>query len=60
LSTPTPLVGIDAPWDVLGVAWQEADRRGQANVGFAAGECYRLAFGEGTFDVVHAHQVLQH
>jgi SAM-dependent methyltransferase len=54
------VVGIDAAGDVLTAARQEAGRRGQSNVGFAAGDGYRLAFGDGTFDVVHAHQVLQH
>ena len=35
-------------------------RRGQANVRFETGDVYQLAFEDGTFDVVHAHQVLQH
>ena len=42
------------------VARQEAERRGQANVRFETGDVYQLAFEDGTFDVVHAHQVLQH
>ena len=54
------VTGIDAAEGVLTEAQAEADRRGQANVRFEAGDVYRLAFGDGTFDVVHAHQVLQH
>ena len=54
------VTGIDAAADVLAEARQEAARRGQANVRFETGDVYRLAFGDGTFDVVHAHQVLQH
>jgi SAM-dependent methyltransferase len=54
------VTGIDAAPDVLAEARQEADRRGQANVRFETGDAYRLAYGDGTFDVVHAHQVLQH
>jgi SAM-dependent methyltransferase len=54
------VVGIDAASDVLDGARQEASRRGQANVRFETGDVYRLAFGDGAFDVVHAHQVLQH
>jgi ubiquinone/menaquinone biosynthesis C-methylase UbiE len=54
------VTGIDAAEDVLALARQEADRRGQGNVRFETGDAYRLAFGDGTFDVVHAHQVLQH
>jgi ubiquinone/menaquinone biosynthesis C-methylase UbiE len=54
------VTGIDAAGDVLAEAQAEADRRGQANVRFETGDVYRLAFEDGTFDVVHAHQVLQH
>jgi len=54
------VTGIDAAGDVLALARQEAERRGQSNVRFEAGDVYRLGFADGTFDVVHAHQVLQH
>ena len=54
------VTGVDAAADVLAEARREADRRGLTNVRFQAGDAYRLAFGDGTFDVVHAHQVLQH
>jgi SAM-dependent methyltransferase len=54
------VTAIDAAADVLELAREEAGRRGVANVGFETGDVYRLAFGDGTFDVVHAHQVLQH
>src|SRR6266849_10040026 len=54
------VVGIDAAGDVLALARQEADRRGQRNVRFDVGDVYDLGFDDGTFDVVHAHQVLQH
>jgi len=54
------VVGIDAAADVLHGARQEAERRGQANVRFETGDVYQLAFGDDAFDVVHAHQVLQH
>lgn len=54
------VVGIDAAADVLDVARQEAGRRGQRNVRFEVGDVYQLAFDDGAFDVVHAHQVLQH
>ena len=54
------VTGIDAAGDVLAQARQEAERRGQRNVTFDTGDVYRLDFADGTFDVVHAHQVLQH
>jgi SAM-dependent methyltransferase len=54
------VTGIDAAAGVLAEAQAEAGRRGLTNVQFETGDVYRLAFADGTFDVVHAHQVLQH
>jgi SAM-dependent methyltransferase len=54
------VVGIDAAGDVLELARQEADRQDRGNVRFQTGDVYHLAFDDGAFDVVHAHQVLQH
>src|SRR5689334_21755316 len=54
------VTGIDAAVDVLVQAREEAERRGQRNVRFHTGDVYHLDFADGTFDVVHAHQVLQH
>ena len=54
------VIGIDRAGDVLDVARREAGRQGRRNVSFQTADVYRLAFGDGAFDVVHAHQVLQH
>jgi SAM-dependent methyltransferase len=54
------VVGIDAATEVLAEARSEALRRGQDNVSFEVGDAYHLGFDDGIFDVVHAHQVLQH
>jgi len=54
------VVGMDAAGDVLGEARAEAERRGLSNVSFEVGDVYGLAFADDSFDVVHAHQVLQH
>jgi ubiquinone/menaquinone biosynthesis C-methylase UbiE len=54
------VTGIDAAPDVLALARAEADRRRQANVRFEVGDVYQLSFDDDTFDVVHAHQVMQH
>ncbi|MEH1128828.1 methyltransferase domain-containing protein [Micromonospora sp. CPCC 206061] len=51
---PGRVVGIDAAPDALAAAPQAA------TVDFQAGDVYALAFPDGAFDVVHAHQVLQH
>jgi ubiquinone/menaquinone biosynthesis C-methylase UbiE len=57
---PGHVVGMDVAGPVLSGA--EADRKaaGVADVAFARGDVYDLPFGDGAFDVVHAHQVLQH
>jgi SAM-dependent methyltransferase len=60
LAAQGEVVGMDASQDVLAEARAEADRRSQANVRFETGDVYELRFADGTFDVVHAHQVLQH
>jgi SAM-dependent methyltransferase len=44
----------------LDLARTEADARGQTNMTFAVGTVQALDFPDDTFDVVHAHQVLQH
>jgi SAM-dependent methyltransferase len=54
------VVGIDAAAEALPAARAEAARRGQRNVSFGVGDVRRLGFPDATFDIVHAHQVLQH
>lgn len=51
---PGRVVGIDAADEVL----EEARRGAPDNVTFAVGDAHHL--GDDRFDVVHAHQVLQH
>lgn len=56
---PGRVVGMDASAAV--VAQATADFGGEASlVSFEVGDAYDLAYGDGEFDVVHAHQVLQH
>ena len=61
---PGRVVGVDAAADVIEAARAEAASRGDGdgavNAEFVVGSVYDLAFDDGTFDVVHAHQVLQH
>ncbi len=54
------VVGIDRAAGVLDEARAEAGRRGLAGLTFEVGDVYQLAFADDSFDVVHAHQVLQH
>ncbi len=54
------VVGIDNAEEAVRVAQRQADQLGAANVEFAVGDVYALDYPDGSFDVVHAHQVLQH
>ncbi|EED82032.1 predicted protein [Postia placenta Mad-698-R] len=53
-------VGIENTSDVLAEARTSASAQGITNVEFRIGDALALDFPDGTFDVVHAHQVLQH
>ncbi|MFF5128523.1 class I SAM-dependent methyltransferase [Streptomyces syringium] len=54
------VIGLDAAADVLERARAVARERGLDNVRFTTGDVHALDFPDGSFDVVHAHQVLQH
>ncbi|GIH79559.1 class I SAM-dependent methyltransferase [Planobispora longispora] len=57
---PGTVTAVEITEEALGLARAEADRRGLANVAFAVADVHALDFPDGSFDVVHAHQVLQH
>lgn len=58
---PGEVVGIDASEDVLRVARANASAAdAPKSLSFQEGDVYRLPFEDDSFDVVHAHQVLQH
>jgi SAM-dependent methyltransferase len=52
------VIGIDAAQAVIAEA--AAQVQNHPNLSFATGDIYNLDFADDTFDVVHAHQVLQH
>ncbi|MFI9202084.1 class I SAM-dependent methyltransferase [Streptomyces sp. NPDC053048] len=54
------VTGLDAAEDVLAHARVAARQRGVRNVDFTTGDVRALGFPDGSFDVVHAHQVLQY
>jgi len=56
---PGRVVGLDVSAAPLAEARSAADRAG-VDVEFAVGDVYALEAADGSFDVVHAHQVLQH
>jgi ubiquinone/menaquinone biosynthesis C-methylase UbiE len=57
---PGGVTAIDVSTDVLDAARNVAAERGLTNVEFTVADVNALRFADGTFDVVHAHQVLQH
>jgi 2-polyprenyl-3-methyl-5-hydroxy-6-metoxy-1,4-benzoquinol methylase len=57
---PGPVVGVDSAATVIDVARTTAARSGVSNVRFTVGDVHHLDFADGSFDIVHAHQVLQH
>lgn len=54
------VLGVDRSPDVLTKAAELAVARGVENVEFEQADVYDLPYADGSFDVVHAHQVLQH
>jgi 2-polyprenyl-3-methyl-5-hydroxy-6-metoxy-1,4-benzoquinol methylase len=59
LVAPGRVIGLDVSADPLAEARGLAERAG-VEVTFEVGDVYALAEADDSFDVVHAHQVLQH
>jgi SAM-dependent methyltransferase len=57
---PGQVTGLDAEASMTERAAGVAADRGLTNVDFEVGDVHALPFADATFDVVHAHQVLQH
>ena len=60
LVAPARVTALEVSESALAIARAEIERRGLTTVDFAVGDVHALDFADGTFDVVHAHQVLQH
>jgi len=56
---PGVVTGVDTSADVVARAAGLAASERVDNVEFAVGDAYALSFDDASFDVVHAHQVLQ-
>jgi SAM-dependent methyltransferase len=54
------VTAVEVTADALDLARAEIDRRGVGNVDFAVTDVHALDLPDDAFDVVHAHQVLQH
>lgn len=57
---PGDVVGLDRSKGVVELAREAARTAGVTNVTFRTGDIYAMDFEDASFDVVHAHQVLQH
>jgi SAM-dependent methyltransferase len=60
LVTPARVTALEVTDAALDLARAEITRRGLVNVDFVVGDVHALDFADDSFDVVHAHQVLQH
>ncbi|GAA1974195.1 methyltransferase domain-containing protein [Kitasatospora viridis] len=54
------VVALDTSAEVLAEAAAYAADRGIGNIDFEVADVFQLPYADGEFDVVHAHQVLQH
>ncbi|MGC5010303.1 class I SAM-dependent methyltransferase [Streptosporangium sp. DT93] len=57
---PGRVTAAEVSEKALGLARAEAERRGLTGIAFAVADVHALDLPDDTFDVVHAHQVLQH
>ncbi|WP_026556105.1 methyltransferase domain-containing protein [Arthrobacter sp. 35W] len=60
LVAPGQVLGLDRAPEVVAAATAHAAELHLNNLSFETGNIYDLDFPDGEFDVVHAHQVLQH
>lgn len=60
LVAPGRVTAVEMTADALDLTRAEIERRGCANVDHVVGDIHQLDFPTDSFDVVHAHQVLQH
>ncbi|MFJ2029988.1 class I SAM-dependent methyltransferase [Streptosporangium sp. NPDC087985] len=57
---PGATTAVEVTAEALALARAEAERRGRTDIEFSVADAHALGFPDDTFDVVHAHQVLQH
>lgn len=60
LVAPGRVTAVEVTDTALELARTEASGRGSTNIDFVVADVHALGFPDDTFDVVHAHQVLQH
>ncbi|WP_030916311.1 methyltransferase domain-containing protein [Streptomyces sp. NBC_01527] len=60
LVAPGRVTAVDTSGEILDRAAEVAARRGLENIEFTTADVHDLDFPDDSFDIVHAHQVLQH
>jgi SAM-dependent methyltransferase len=60
LVAPGVVTACEVTAEALALARAEAERQQQDNLAFEVADVNHLPFDDDTFDIVHAHQVLQH
>jgi SAM-dependent methyltransferase len=60
LVSPGRVLGVDTAGGVVETARRHAAEQGDGTTRFETGDVYRLDLPDDSFDVVHAHQMLQH
>ena len=58
--SPGIVTALETSEEVLALAREEMKHRGISNVELVVGDVHDLTFDDASYDVVHAHQVLQH
>ena len=54
------VIGIDSSEGIITKALEGVSPSDKKNCSFKVGDAYNLDFGDNSFDIVHAHQLLQH
>src|ERR1700753_2221903 len=60
LVAPGPVTAVEVTEDALAHTGPDTERRRRPNVSLAVGDVHDLPWPADSFDIVHAHQVLQH
>ena len=58
--SPGHATALEATEAAVDLTRAEAERQGRTDLSYVVGDVHAMQFADATFDVVHAHQVLQH
>ena len=58
--SPGHVTALEATEAAVSLTRAEAERQGRMDLSYVVGDVHAMEFADATFDIVHAHQVLQH